>query len=714
MSPDESAAQAAPPEPGATAAERLSGEKADQADAAELDAALGVLDEESDEAIKSVSARGSVFLRSPLSAGRDIVIQLGDNRVVVRTNDLTETLDAAARTFVKPGFLPRLTAALDDERIVVLCGHGCGRSTAAGVDLRRREHDPVLRLPSDLETRELVTTVETVCKDHPAVGLIVEDLDSAAFRELAGFELGRLREVLGKEAALVLTAGDVSRTTAADRSLPIVVADAPPDAAEVVEAHACDRELPAERRAELAAAVALLTPPIAPRVGVALVDDAVADPSAGAEDLAAPFVSGVTDDVLTDWFRANRTARELAALLAATVLEGVPLADVDALTDDLERRLIAHASGPQPAAALTFGLADRGWPEGVLRTARREVYSPSGGLRETTVPQLCPPHDRERVLAWIWQELGGRIREPYMSFLRETIHHPSGRVRTGAAIAAGILFVDDQFTAIPELLIPWAAVGGATGCSYAALALGVPAWIGEPSAARALVQKWGTERDVLRRRVAVLAYGGVLGVQDGASAAAMHLWRIGAETPELLRLADRALASLVAAGGGAEAADARASVLGLLAVQVEDGRARNRVFAVVAQIARALTRGNPNARASLEALGDEPDNLRTYAALLARAFDGGKLGMAAARLAFTYLFDGAEAGRLDRAFAEKLIGAMTDAARERGDGKEEILVLRLRRAFNEQKRLRRPRSDITERLIAVLLDRLRRLTEDAR
>jgi hypothetical protein len=436
-------------------------------------------------------------------------------------------------------------------------------------------------------------------------------------------------------------------------------------------------------------------------VAVAVVTDAVAHPGRAAVDLAARFQQGVTDEVLAPWLRRHRSAHALASVASALTLEGAPLGDVDAAAILLEQRLEgpgaegAKGTAPRPR----FTIEDRQWPEGVL-TIARERFGTHYGHPETDVPRLCPPHDRERAIASLWNTLGPAFREPYLDWLREAAGHRGSPVRSGAAITAGILFGIDPLIAERDLLRPWALDGRATHRACAALAVGTPAALGDdPTAARALVKSWGTTADERLRRVAVLAYGGLLGAWDPGAAAAVHLWRIGEETPDLRPTADAGLASLTAAG--AHATRVRATVMGVLVGRLEDRRSRPRVYGVVPLIARALTRSHDNARGSLQAFSEEDDG-RTradYAALLARAFDAPDPGFRSACRALQHLLDAASRGRLDDTWLEGLIRQMRDDARPRG--REAALGAQLQRALRAERRRRSAGAETAARLLSL-------------
>jgi hypothetical protein len=301
-------------------------------------------------------------------------------------------------------------------------------------------------------------------------------------------------------------------------------------------------------------------------------------------------------------------------------------------------------------------------------------------MQEVEVVEICPPHRREWLFAQLWERLGADFRTAYIGWLRELAGNPSARVRSGAAVTAGMLFAKEPTTAERELLRPWALDGRVALCECAGLAIGIPVLLGhDPAPSRALAYAWSEPRNgAKRRRAAIAAYGGPLGAWDSGSAAPAHLWQIPGELRErapeeddvrlaseralLRRAADNALAGLVAAD--AQAGQVRATVIGLLAAQAEERQERRRAFELLPKIVHRLTRGDELARASLSALlGDaELASFSELTALLARAFDV-PLGSASARAALLVLLDALGADRINQEVVNTVIRAMKAGAR---------------------------------------------------
>jgi len=311
-------------------------------------------------------------------------------------------------------------------------------------------------------------------------------------------------------------------------------------------------------------------------------------------------------------------------------------------------------------------------------------------VQDAEVVEICAPHRSERFFAQLWDRLGADFRSAYLAWLRTLAEHPSPRVRSGAAVAAGMLFAKEPATAERELLRPWALDGRLALCECAGLAIGIPVLLGaDPTPARTLAYAWSQPRSGVKRRLAAIAaYGGPLGTDDGGSAAPAQLWRIPAERTavegdaehaRLRRAADEALAGLVAAG--AEASQVRATVIGLLAAQAEERLERQRAYELLPRIMRRLVRGDALARASLAALLGEQEqaSFAALTALLARALDV-PFGFSSGRAALWALLDALGAGRIDQEVVNRVVRGMKAGARpgrrsELGQQLERVLTV---------------------------------------
>ena len=132
-----------------------------------------------------------------------------------------------------------------------------------------------------------------------------------------------------------------------------------------------------------------------------------------------------------------------------------------------------------------FGLADRGWPPGIVQNAHAAIGS-YFGMQEAEVVRICLPHRREELLSDLWDRLGSEFRRPFTQWLRSLAEHPSPRVRSGAAVTAGVLFAKEPITAERELLRPWALDGRRALRECAGLAIGIPIVLGvDPAPSRA-------------------------------------------------------------------------------------------------------------------------------------------------------------------------------------------------------------------------------------
>jgi len=341
-----------------------------------------------------------------------------------------------------------------------------------------------------------------------------------------------------------------------------------------------------------------------------------------------------------------------------------------------------------PTEPRRFGAADRGWPVGVVSVGRQALNT-HFGRHEAEVLEICRPYRAERIVEYLWRNLGGHFRRGFLDWLLALPDHASDRVCSAAAVTAGALFMIEPITAERELLRPWALDGRWAQRACAGLALGVPVvFRGDPAPARKLAYAWVTSDNLHYRRAAVSAYGGLLGAWDSGAAGPAYLWRIAGETPQVRALADACLASLVAFGG--EAGHARATVISLLCSEAEQKPAVRRSYELLPLVFECLTAGAPAARESLHALMGDPerDSLSKLAGLLARAFDSPR-GQASARSTLRILLEGLSLGRIDHIVVNRLIREMKTAA---GSSRLSALGTQLERALNAERRGDGPRS----------------------
>jgi len=616
----------------------------------------------------------------------------GEEAAVVTWWSLRDEFATGSPSFVEPPHFERLVRLLREQHVVLLIVGGCGNVSVAGAALRATANEPIVELPGSLTTHELLAAIKQITEAKPTVGILIPSVGEDALRGFGAAELRRLRSALGQGASVVLTTRAHPAAGPSTHALPTLEAVAP-DAADVIRGHTlADSEV--RERALAALALVSTDAPIGPGVALSLVDAARASVDTGPEELAS-LISGQSD-ALDEWLAGRPTAAHVASLAAAVTLDGIPSADVDAEALGLQGMLegeLEPSSEPR-----RFGSADRGWPAGVVALDRRSLGT-YFGIQEAEVVEICPPHRREWLFAQLWDRLGADYRTAYLAWLYALAEYPSPRVRSGAAVAAGILFMKEPVTAERELLRPWALDGRISLCECAGLAIGIPVVLGsDPMSARALAYAWSEPHSgAKRRRAAIAAYGGPLGVWDSGSAAPAHLWRIPAEPrrerdeedvrqlterAQLRWAADNALAGLVAAGS--EAGQVRATVIGLLASQAEERHERRRAFELLPKVIRRLTRGDELARASLAALLDdaEQESFAELAALLARAFDV-PLGFASARAALLALLDALGDGQIDQEIVNRVIRAIKAGANR---GRRSALGRQLERVLTVERR----------------------------
>lgn len=654
-SPDREAERSAAPEAEGQAPERAAAPEEAEDEAAERSAAAEV----GFEPAASVSERNA-FNHNTIVVGGDFIGSLDGEgrkrRSAVPVIDITASVGTLNEEFVESVSFQPTVAAIEQRRMALLVGGGCGNRITAAVALHRTGHRPIVELPGALAVPDLVETIEQACRSKGAAGVLVESVDPETLTSLAGFQLRHLQSVLPPEAAVVFTTR-AQRHLAMDPELPAIEGVAP-DSEEMVDVLARRSGLGDGDRKRCHEAQALLAQPLGPATVAELV--ALAPAAKSAADLAAT-VNGQSP-VLEEWLDGSPRAHELAAVATAACLDGLPICDFDTAAESLTALLRGEVEPPSEAPP--FETRERLWPAGLVhhRPGQAMTYF---GWQETEVVEICPPHRQDAVIAYLWRHLGGRFRRPFLRWLLELPASSNNWLAYAAARAAGVLFACDPLTAERELLRPWALDGSADLRNAAGFALGIPLMIGaDPTGARRLVKQWSRSNSNRLRAAAIAAYGGPLGVWDPSTAAASHLWDVAWGRPELQPLADASLASLFA--GGREAERSRATTTALLGA-VDARIEAQRAYAILPLVFAELTSGGRRARESLEALLEESERetFASLAALLARAFDD-KDGRESARGAMRNVLYATTRGRIGRGVVERLIREMKAAAGERG------------------------------------------------
>ena len=596
------------------------------------------------------SIGGSLFHNTRITVGSDFNVGTDAKKTVLPTHDVTQRVADGQTAFAEPPDFGSLVNRLERKRVLLLTGAGWGAIRAAETALFRLGLKPILHVPAQTP-RELVSSIEHACKKEPAAGFVIESIDDETLSGLAGFELRRLSGILGSTAALILTARDPGRHPAELATF----ACTPPDASAIVK----QSGLPADVRERAARALEYLEPPVSPADATSLLEHAE-DPSRSPEESAEAILWDPS--MLDDWLSAGPDATAVASLAGAATLDGVPRAEVDAVIADLGELLNPHQK--PSTRSVRFGSSERTLPAGIVEISRRS-FSTHFGRSSAAVVQLCPPHRRDHVVAYLWRNLGGTFERSYLEWLKDLGGHDDARVREGAAITAGILFAIEPIVAESRILRPWALSDLPRQRGCVGLALGVPATIGDdPTPARSLARNWGNGPNLALRHAAVTAYGGLLGAWDSGAAAAARLWIVGEETPELRAAADASLAWLVAAG--TDAGEARAAVLGVMIALLDIDRTPRRVYEFLPRAVARLVAGDGAARDSLDALFTEreAESLAALATLFARAFDA-PAGHSSARVAFHLLLEAVSGGIVKTDVALELVREMKVAARKR-------------------------------------------------
>lgn len=608
------------------------------------------------EPVRSVTERNA-FTGNTIIVKRDFVGSIdGHSAKAVTMADVTAAAHDLERSFVEPPSFAATVKLVKEQRLGLLVGGGCGNRVAATMALHRAGHRPILEVPGALPAPDLVAAVDRACEAKSA-GILIDSVDAETLTALAGVQLRQLRGLLPPRCAVVFTTRAEQSSGGSDE-LPTVLGT-PPDAQRMVDSLAERRGLEQEARQRCAAALELLPQPVSPAMAVQLVDHAA---TADAAEELAGTVAGQSP-ALREWLAGCPEAKSLATLAAAAALHKVPRTDFDDATPELTALLEGEVDAPTEPPR--FGPPEHLWPAGVVRCREDQVMT-YFGWQEAEVVEIRPPHEFHGVVAYLWRNLGGEFRRPFLEWLRRLADSANNQLVHAAARTAGVLFACDPRTIERELLRPWALDGRAAPRAATGFALGMPVVIGaDPSAGRRLLKQWAKGNSPALRAAAIVAYGGPLGIWDPSAAAVSHLWEAGPARPDLLDLANRSLAAHFVGGG--PAGRARATVVGLLAERAESRAEASRVYAILPLALRELTGGGAMARRSLEALLEDSESatLKVLADLLAKAFDS-REGRGSAREAMRIVLRATAAGRIGRDVVERLIREMKAGAAERG------------------------------------------------
>jgi hypothetical protein len=668
------------------------GEKAEQAadnDSVKKDEEVDPADEIGLPPRLVQAAERDMFVGSTIFALNNTASK-GADKAIVNWWPLLDEFAKPPPSFVNPPNFDSVLGHIQKEHVAVLAGAECGCATVAATALRMAGHKPIIELPAIPTTAELLTAITQVSRANPSAGIVIPSLGEDAIRGLGASEVRRLRGSLGKAAAILTTRVPSSPDTS-PFALPTIDAIAP-DPCAIIQSYAADDQEVCER-AQHAVEVLSQAGDVGPGKAVALVRAARAHTSASPDELAE-LLSG-RSEAMHEWLASGPTAVHVASLAAAITLEDVPIVDVDAQAARLQQLLDEDRPNAE-AEKKRFGLADRGWPAGIVETARAPVAS-YFGMQEAEVVRLCSPHRREELLGYLWDRLGSDFRTPFIEWLRSLGEHPSPRVRSGAAVTAGVLFAKEPVTAERELLRPWALDGRRVLCECAGLAIGIPIVLNtDPAPSRALAYTWSLRRSGAKRiRASIAAYAGPLGSWDLGCSAPAQLWRIADDAAEsssgdanegrsVIYDADSALAALVA--GGKHTSQIREAVIGLLSAQAESPQVEDRIhaFRVLPKLLRRITRRDDLARASLAALlaDTERASFQMLTSLLARSLDT-PAGTEYGRAAIIALLEARAAGWVDLDLVSEFVRGMKAGAQP---GRRAALGQQIERVLSVERR----------------------------
>ncbi len=439
---------------------------------------------------------------SPLPVGRDV-------------------LDDIRHAFVFPDRFQEIV--VKQSFLILRVRVGQGGSTAAMRLALDAGASTIKELAPDTKLRWLTTA-----RMENGVGYVLCNAASAVLGELNEFEVGRLREALGRQGAWLILTVD-PRTPFPDSLLADCVAELgdPPSAVDVLAAH-LRRQLRSHD-------------PDGSRTAEILGDADVLSLLAESEDRddrvarAARYARILADAAKADDFALDRIRDQLTRLNSNSFeawFEGLDPSTrcfVIALAalPDFSYEVVSDA-----AAALGEALPKRAGkdadtlshdPFAVGRTARLEAafarvtYVSQQTRYGPTPVEIVRFLDRtypRRVLNRIWTE-HAEVRSALLQWLRDLARHPIGSVRHGAARAVGVL-ASQAFDYVRRYVIwAWASSTSPTDRQAAAFAVTVPAADPTLSAVtRRMLYHWHLDTSgPTWRNTAARAYG-QLGLTD--------------------------------------------------------------------------------------------------------------------------------------------------------------------------------------------------------
>jgi hypothetical protein len=442
-------------------------------------------------------------------------------------------VELACRHYVAPAGFDRAKSILASRRLTVLHGDpGIGKRAAA---LKLASElvggKPIVSLSPGVDLQEIAGRSFRQRRAY----VLVDWTGEAGSAQSAAFLVTRLRASLEeKQAYLVMT---TASPLPGDEWQDVTVAWTIPELSELLKKHPGAASLTAKQRARVERH---FDGSWSPR-RVARLAEQLADAGGGAAALGALIKEATDDEVASCW--DEEPSPEWVAITTATAFAyGAALPAFERFLTDLENRL-----WPDPEPTDDADESARSLPPGRQRLAQQRLIAVRHQRVSFTSERL-----RRRVVAELWSRYDRRLWDPTFAWIDQLAASGDDDILITLSLGVAMLSQAAPATVDDELLKPWAAGDR----SRRAAACYTIWWLAlrDESAPRALaiVVRWAVDGHEGRRRAAILAFSGPLGVRFPADA---FRWLWHATSGPLRGDAIVAIADLAYATADSDSAD---------------------------------------------------------------------------------------------------------------------------------------------------------------
>lgn len=594
-------------------------------------------------------------LRAKAAFAGSVVIHgdfvVGEGRKQLITVDIAKSVSDRAAPFIPPQNFAALKTALSTQEIVVMqAPDHYGRRLTAASALLELDRPRVFLIPGPRSSEALVQNVKLLAQGESRVGIVASGVDDRIIRQLVDHGFSQLQAIADETSCVVLIIceslpHDVDIVEQACVSLML------PPSRNVLDAYATHFNVDVVRHRLAVEALEQLGVDLTPLAIIQLLDHCQrVDNDTVANDVVARFNGTQSEKRLAAWLQEERSARDIASLVAGAAfsdeLESLAHEAVSSLEGILDAR---PADGHEPGSYSS----QHGWPTGIIERSTREQPVHFGKHVAHTI-RLCEPHTQEWVMDHLWKELGGQ----FQSDLVEWLHLLSqSQLRLHAANAAGLLFLHDPIVIEARLLRPWAMSDDVRQRQSAGWAIGVPSiWGTDASASRGLAKSWLRGGNDRLKHAAIIALGGPLGQWDLESYAPLLLFEAGYANLHLIDATNQAIVNLLVADPDASAT--RSVALGLLATALDEPEHRLRVYSLLSISTKRYFGRDHRSRQSFASVRSEAEQYEVFITILTEALVD-PLGVAHGTVSLKRMLSAASTGD----FAERDLIELLDSAK---------------------------------------------------